>query len=355
MVRAISLPVMIALALTSTNAVGQMLPGVPGPQWRTFHSGSESQVGREQTFVLQTEGAWQQYWTEAHGLGAERIPRGPDWSQWMAVAIHLGPKPNPGFSAYVEGVTLQSGVITVRWVEAAPGFPPAPMPPGVRSLSPYTVVFIQRVAGNIQFQKRLGPAPAGWLSNPGSGTGACPDPWCPYRHGYPVVIGVEIDFPAARDGGRIPTMPGEAVRWGTVHSSAFGRITQPTTRVIRTEGDWQTYWAAATGQPPQNAPRSINWMTEIAVAIHAGEFPSGGASVSVTGVRRERGDIVVDYTVRAPSQGAPASAVMTAPFTVIRLERVAGSIRFNRTNRAIPNAAPRPGYCLCGKRLVQPR
>ncbi|MFQ3588368.1 MAG: protease complex subunit PrcB family protein [Fimbriimonadaceae bacterium] len=355
MVRSISLLVLTALSLGANDASSQMLPGVPGPQWRTFHSGSESRVGREQTFVLQTEGAWQQYWAEAHGLGPERAPRGPDWSQWMAAAIHLGPRPNPGFSAYVESVTLQSGVVTVRWVEAAPGFPPIPPPPGVRSLSPYTVVFIQRVAGNIQFQKRLGSASVGGVPASGSVVGVCPDPWCPFRHGYPVVIGVEVDFPAARDGGRIPTLPGEAVRWGTVHRSAFGRIAQPTTRVIRTEGDWQTYWAAATGQPPQNAPRSIDWMTEIAVAIHAGEFPSGGASVAVTGVRRERGDIVIDFTVRTPAPGAPSATVMTAPFTVIRLERVAGNIRFNRTNRAVADGTPRPGHCLCGRRLAAPR
>lgn len=353
MVRAAALLIVGMVAWAGAQASSQWLPGVPGPQWRTIHSGSESRVGQERTFVIQTEGAWQRYWAEAHGLAADSIPMSPDWSRWIGVAVHTGTKPNPGFGVHVEEVSLHSGVVTVRWVETAPGFPPPP--PAVRPISPFTVVLIQRVAGNIQFQKRVAPASSGIMPPPWHSDGVCPDLWCPFRNRQPVVVGVEVDFPAARDRGRVPTLPGEAVRWGTVHSSPFGRLSQPTTRVIRTEGEWQAYWANATGNAPQTAPRSINWMTEIAVAIHGGEFPSGGASVFVTGVRREGGDIVVDYTVRTPNPGAPSGAVATSPFTVIRLERVAGNIRFHRTNRVTPGHTHRPGFCLCGKRLVYPR
>jgi hypothetical protein len=85
------------------------------------------------------------------------------------------------------------------------------------------------------------------------------------------------------------------------------------------------------------------------VAVHLGEKPSAGHEVYVEAVKRTRSaELEVVYVVKSPPRGQPTASVMTSPFVLIRVERVAGNFTFTRKDlvtRIVPAIRCR---CGCG-------
>lgn len=142
--------------------------------------------------------------------------------------------------------------------------------------------------------------------------------------------------------------PLDVVRWSPFKSGASSTAKSPFARAIVSEADFQTYWARFQGEPPQNAPRGIDWNKEQLVAIHLGERSTGGYEVRVLSMARSHAaEITVEYAEITPAKGSMTTQSLTSPWVVVRMDRAAGSLNFKKTVRSAPPpiAAPACGCC----------
>lgn len=103
--------------------------------------------------------------------------------------------------------------------------------------------------------------------------------------------------------------------------------------VFQTEGQFQTYWKASTGEA--NAPRDVKWATEFLIAVNLGNKSSGGYKVFIESIERVRGELVVTVVELMPS-GATTQAI-TSPWEIVKVQRTSGNIKFNKIKRQNPS------------------
>jgi hypothetical protein len=69
-----------------------------------FDSGTDSDIGRESSFVIQSERQYEDYWSK-HRSESRRIPQSRiDWSREQLLAVHLGTTPTTGFELQIVGI-----------------------------------------------------------------------------------------------------------------------------------------------------------------------------------------------------------------------------------------------------------
>lgn len=119
------------------------------------------------------------------------------------------------------------------------------------------------------------------------------------------------------------------VRFDVVQSGQMSQITTEQFQVFQTEGQFQTYWKANTGDSA--APRDIKWANEFVIAVNLGNRNSGGYKVFVQSIERLRGELVVTVVEMTPV-GNTTQAI-TSPWEVVRVQRSAGNVRFNKVKR----------------------
>jgi hypothetical protein len=117
----------------------------------------------------------------------------------------------------------------------------------------------------------------------------------------------------------------EPIQWRTYTSGVHSQVRQPSSFVVRTEGDFQQYWRQAHRG---NAPKDIDWNREMLAVIHMGTLSTSGYSVSVEKIERIRGEIVVSIVERVPSAGQMVAPTLTSPFMIVRIVRTAGAVKF---------------------------
>jgi hypothetical protein len=336
------------IALGLGCAVWAQAPqGYGGPDtisWRTYKAGQQSRVIAGKQVLLLTGAQWQAYWQELTGEPAATAPSDVDWVKEQLVAVNMGRVPTAGYEVYVRSMRqAQPGHVVVTYVEVSPA------PGQLRrnaSESPWVIVRMPRLTAVITFAKQTETAPFGFIGS----SSPCS---CCYRCtcGRPVVIGYE---PFKFDPGSPWPDPLQTINWRTFESGSQSKIEQYETRVLETEGDFQMYWSRNTGNPPHTAPRTVDWNKERLVAINLGTKQSGGYSVAVESVKRVRSsEIEISFAVRSPTKGTPVTQGITSPYTVIRMDRVAGTFTFKK--RDIVVKLPDPPKCECGCRSCRGR
>lgn len=118
------------------------------------------------------------------------------------------------------------------------------------------------------------------------------------------------------------TAPAEIPQW---HGQYRG-FPEFTTQVLRSARSWAGFWS----QVGQDPPRNLNEETEMAVAVHAGERPTGGYVVRILKAEVEAGDLAIVYAVQAPSRDRLATQVMTAPWAVAIVPRTDRNVVFKQ-------------------------
>src|SRR6185436_15538933 len=98
-----------------------------------------------------------------------------------------------------------------------------------------------------------------------------------------------------------------AISWSTYKSGAFSQVKTFKTFTMRSQSDFQTYWATSTGNPATTAPNDIDWLKYEVLAIHLGERKSGGYTVSVRDIQMVRGD---EYNVQVVEQIPPRKGIV---------------------------------------------
>lgn len=147
-----------------------------------------------------------------------------------------------------------------------------------------------------------------------------------------------------------PVLTGQAmntVQWSVFQAGVNSRQARTTTRVLVNEGDWQTYWKDLTGNDPSTAPRGVNWMREQLVAVTLGERSTAGHAVRIVGIEKQGGDIVVRWCAVAPAPGSVNAQVVTRPWAVARMNRIAGGVKFTEVP-APQLTLPNPGGPIWG-------
>lgn len=121
------------------------------------------------------------------------------------------------------------------------------------------------------------------------------------------------------------------VRWSTFQSGQISKIRQFETRVLVTEGQWQSFWRRLTGNAADTAPRGVNWAREELWVVCLGERRTGGYSVFIKSAQFvDPRNIDVVWVERTPAPGGMVTQALTAPYVVIKVERNAGTPRFVR-------------------------
>jgi uncharacterized membrane protein len=126
-----------------------------------------------------------------------------------------------------------------------------------------------------------------------------------------------------------------------IHTVAHGdhsRIVQVRQAVLRNADEWRALWAEHTG-PDLPAPE-VDFHTRMVAAVFAGERPSPGYDVAISGVRQDGAEWVLLVDERRPAEGTLSAQVTTTPFHIVSLQRYEGRVEFAdaRTVRA-PRAA----------------
>lgn len=116
---------------------------------------------------------------------------------------------------------------------------------------------------------------------------------------------------------------------GTSGSPTAGEI------VATSAEEWRDKWIAsgATANPPEVT--EVDFETEVAVAIFAGERPSGGWKIDpAVEVKRQGTFAAVSYTVVGPGKGCSTSQALTSPYLVLAVK--GERLRFVENERLDP-------------------
>lgn len=337
-VSALRLLAAIGIVGFSVFADAQAPNGYAGPDaipWRTYKTGQTGGVAALRNLVITNGANWNVYWKELTG---ELIaPKDVDFTSEQLVAIHLGQRRTGGYEVFVESIRQPSPAqITVSYVEATP---PRDVMVTQMITSPWVIVRMPRVQGVVGFSKRtvVGRSGIDW------GPKACR---CCWRCGvdYPVV---GYTLSGLSGWGGSPFDPLNNIQWRTYKTAAESNIDSFETNVIQNEAAWQRYWSRNTGDPPQNAPRNIDWVKQRVVAINLGRNAKFGTNLYVESLFRQRAsELEVTYVVSAPVD--IASNLKISPYAIITMDRVAGSFTFKRKDlKSRPAIESRKCGCGC--------
>lgn len=120
----------------------------------------------------------------------------------------------------------------------------------------------------------------------------------------------------------------DAITWSTYKSGTTCNINSASTKVIRTSGDFMTFWRSLTGS--SQAPTDVDFNTEQLVCITLGQRNSGGYSVSVQKVQKsDTGTILVSYVEKQPSRYSRTTTAITTPYVIIKMKQRPEAISFS--------------------------
>ena len=121
------------------------------------------------------------------------------------------------------------------------------------------------------------------------------------------------------------------------------------TLIITNQGEWQKYWVTLCGgtTPASSAYNDIDWSKEMLIAINLGDAKSWGYKVYVQTVRKiDSSSFSVDYVAMTPDPRQKWVEGSYSPYVIVRCEKVAGNLKFSKTNRVnYNNFGARQGRC----------
>ena len=112
----------------------------------------------------------------------------------------------------------------------------------------------------------------------------------------------------------------------TIAQGNSSRVVQPRRVLARTADEWRALWAAHSG--PELPEPPVDFETRMIAGVFAGERPTSGFGVRITGTHRDGSSLVVDVEEQRPPDGAMTAQVITSPFHLVSLPRYDGRITF---------------------------
>jgi hypothetical protein len=100
--------------------------------------------------------------------------------------------------------------------------------------------------------------------------------------------------------------------------------------VVRTPEEWKALWKEHA--PNQPMP-TIDFTKSMVVGVFLGSRTTAGYRVTITGIDRDGANVTVAYREQRPAAGDILAQVITFPHHLVRVERIAGEVKFARGER----------------------
>ena len=123
----------------------------------------------------------------------------------------------------------------------------------------------------------------------------------------------------------------------TIAHGNSSRIAQPRHVLARTADEWRAIWAAHSGPEVPEPP--VDFEARMVAGVFAGERPTSGFGVRITGTHRDGSSLVVDVEDQRPPEGAMTAQVITSPFHLVTLPRYDGRILFGDAGKGAASLA----------------
>lgn len=91
------------------------------------------------------------------------------------------------------------------------------------------------------------------------------------------------------------------------------------TEVVQSSEAWATLWSAHNGSSDEQP--EVDFSRQSVLAVFAGEKPTGGHSIRITGVQQQGRSLVVSYSETSPGPDAMVTQVITAPAHLVRIDK----------------------------------
>ena len=135
----------------------------------------------------------------------------------------------------------------------------------------------------------------------------------------------------------------------TLAQGSDSGITSARRSVVRDDASWRALWAAHAG-PGSDAP-AIDFRSRLVAAVFAGERPSSGHSIAITGARADAGVLTMKVAEQVPPRGQVGAQILVSPFHIVTFARFDGEVRFEDAgspDTAVAGAA-RPAPAVAGR------
>lgn len=104
--------------------------------------------------------------------------------------------------------------------------------------------------------------------------------------------------------------------------------TEPLTVLATDDATYRSQWASLIG--PNEAP-PVDFESEVAVILLAGERRTGGYWVAAESARVEGGELIVRAPIHSPAAGSIVTDVITSPYVVVSVKaRGVTSLRWEK-------------------------
>ena len=113
-------------------------------------------------------------------------------------------------------------------------------------------------------------------------------------------------------------------------SSVISGYTESAEEVIRDPAAWASAWRRLHDANPATALPEVDFDRSMVVLLALGERSAGGHAVRFDELVRDGEGATVRYTVTSPGPTCMSTQAITSPVEVVRVARVAGTVRFER-------------------------
>lgn len=117
------------------------------------------------------------------------------------------------------------------------------------------------------------------------------------------------------------------VPFTTIATGADSAIEDHTEAVVRSAAEWKALWKKHAPDRPMPA---VDFTKSIVVGVFLGFRNSAGYRVTITGVDRDGEEVVVSWREESPGPNEIVAQMLTFPYHLVRIDRVAGGVKFRK-------------------------
>jgi len=100
--------------------------------------------------------------------------------------------------------------------------------------------------------------------------------------------------------------------------------------VVRTPEEWKALWQEhAPGQPVP----AVDFTKSMVIGVFLGSRSTAGYRVTITAIERDGPNVAVSYREERPGARDILAQMLTFPHHLVRVERIAGEVKFARAER----------------------
>jgi hypothetical protein len=97
--------------------------------------------------------------------------------------------------------------------------------------------------------------------------------------------------------------------------------------VARTEAEWTALWTKHSGDRKKPA---VDFSREMVVGVFMGSRPTAGYTVTILSSFEKDGKMLVRYRETQPAAGTLTAQILTSPFHLVAVPKVAGTVSFEK-------------------------